>query len=184
MICGTSQMDGAILVVAGSEGQMPQTREHLLLSKQIGLKQLIVYVNKCDLIDDEMRDLVEVETRELLNSFGFDGDTCPFVFGSALAALEGTRPELGRDSILKLLDALDQIELPKRDTSSPFLMPLDSKVVVPGRGTVVIGTAQRGQLKRGDPVEIVGFGRRIKTNAIDIHVSERCLKNNVLVFSR
>ena len=129
MICGTSQMDAAILVVAASEGAMPQTREHLLVGQQIGLKDIIVYVNKCDLVDDEMKELTEVEIRELLSAHGFDGDHCPFVFGSALAALNGDTSELGEGSILKLLDALDAVKLPERDVTGPFYMPIDSKVL-------------------------------------------------------
>ncbi|KAI1296898.1 Elongation factor Tu, mitochondrial [Halotydeus destructor] len=171
MICGTAQMDGAILVIAGSEGQMPQTREHLQLSKQIGLKKIVVYINKCDLIDAEMKELVELETRELLNEYGFDGDDCPIIFGSALAALGGDTGVLGEQSIVQLLEALDSyFELPERNLDSPFMMPVDSRVSVPGRGTVVVGTVTHGSIQRADAVEIVGCGQRLKSNAIDIHI--------------
>lgn len=171
MICGTSQMDGAILVVAGSEGQMPQTREHLMLSKQIGVNKIVVYVNKCDLIDQEVRELVEIEMRELLCNYGFDGDDTPFVFGSALMALEGDRSELGQQSILKLLDCLDSyITPPERDLSSPFLMPIESSLTITGRGTVCIGTVERGVISRNEPIEIVGWDQTIKSAATDIHM--------------
>lgn len=171
MICGASQMDAAILVVAASEGSMPQTREHLLLSKQIGIKQIITYVNKCDLVDDEMKLLTEMEIRDQLNSFGWNGDSAPFVFGSALAALGDDESEIGIPSIKKLLEILDnQISPPERDTSSPFLMFLDSKITIPGRGTAAIGTVNRGTLKRMDPVEILGFGEKIKSVVTDIHM--------------
>jgi len=171
MICGTSQMDGAILVVAGSEGQMPQTREHLMLSKQIGINKIIVYVNKCDLIDQEVRELVEIEVRELLCNYGFDGENAPFVFGSALMALNGDKSELGEQSIHRLMDSLDSyITLPERDLESPFVMPIESSVTITGRGTVCIGTVERGSINRGEHTEIVGWGERIKSAATDIHM--------------
>ena len=176
MICGTAQMDGAILVVAGSEGQMPQTREHLMLSKQIGIKNLVVYVNKCDLIDNEVRELVEIEIRELLCKYGFDGDNTPFVFGSALAALEGDKSELGEQSIVKLLQCLDEhIKQPERNLADPFMMSIESAVSITGRGTVAIGTVERGVLKRGDPIEILGWGKNIKSVATDIHMFQRSI---------
>lgn len=127
MICGTSQMDAAILVVAGSEGAMPQTKEHVMVGQQIGLREMIVYVNKCDLVDDEMRQLTEMEIRELLSAHGFNPHS-PFIFGSALAALNGDPTDLGQGSILTLLDALDALKLPQRDLTGPFYMPVDSKV--------------------------------------------------------
>jgi elongation factor Tu len=171
MICGTSQMDGAILVVAGSEGQMPQTREHLMLSKQIGVNKIVVYVNKCDLIDQEVRELVEIEVRELLCNYGYDGDSTPFVFGSALMALNGDKSQLGEQSITKLLESLDSyITLPERDLESPFVMPIESSITITGRGTVCIGTVERGVLNRGEHTEIVGWGERIKSAATDIHM--------------
>ena len=171
MICGTSQMDGAILVVAGSEGQMPQTREHLMLSKQIGVNKVVVYVNKCDLIDEEVQELVEIEMRELLCNFGFDGNNTPFVFGSALMALNGDKSDFGEKSILKLLECLDSyITPPERDLVSPFLMPIENCLTISGRGTVCIGTVEKGVINRGDPIEILGWDQQIKSGASDIHM--------------
>lgn len=171
MICGASQMDAAILVVAGSEGQMPQTREHVLLSKQVGLKQMIVYINKCDIADDEMKQLVELEVRDLLSHHGFDGENTPFVFGSALSAIEGDTGPLGEESIKQLIDIMDNdIKVPERDTTGSFYMFFDSKMSIPGRGTVVIGTISRGNLNRGDPVEIIGHSQTINTTATDIQI--------------
>lgn len=176
MICGASQMDAAILVVAGSEGQMPQTREHVLLSKQIGLKQMIVYVNKCDLVDEEMKTLVEMEIRDLLSHHGFNGDNAPFVFGSALAALGGDTGPLGEESIKQLLDVMDnKIKLPERDTTGPFYMFFDSKMSIQGRGTVVIGTISRGTVNKGDPCEIMGYSRVVKTHATDIQMFKKSM---------
>ncbi|KAI2808275.1 hypothetical protein BLOT_006217, partial [Blomia tropicalis] len=175
MICGTSQMDGAILVVAASEGQMPQTKEHLMLSKQIGVNKIIVYVNKCDLVDQEIKELVEIEIRDLLNTFDFDGDNAPFVFGSALLALsEKERSEMGSGSVIKLLDIMDTyITQPDRDLSSPFAMPIESSMSIQGRGTVVIGTIISGEVKKGDPIEILGWGRQLKTVVSDMQMFGR-----------
>ncbi|CAG2118003.1 unnamed protein product [Medioppia subpectinata] len=174
MICGTSQMDGAVLVVAGSEGQMPQTREHLMLSRQIGVQKIVVYVNKCDLVDNEMKELVELEVRDLLNNYGFEGDTTPFVFGSALMALSGDKSELGEKSILKLLETLDTyLTVPERDTNSAFLMPIESAIVITGRGTVCVGTVEKGSISRGDPIELIGWNEVIKSAATDIHMFGR-----------
>ncbi|KAK7492538.1 hypothetical protein BaRGS_00016204 [Batillaria attramentaria] len=171
MITGTSQMDGAILVIAATDGTMPQTREHLLLAKQIGVEHVVVYINKSDLVDDETLELVELEARELLEEYGFDGNNTAVVPGSALMAMKGERDEIGRDSILRLMDAVDNtIPTPNRDLSGPFLMPVETVVSVPGRGTVVVGTVQRGSLKKGQEVELLGFGNAIKTAASDIHV--------------
>lgn len=176
MICGTSQMDGAILVVAASEGQMPQTKEHLMLSKQIGVNKIIVYVNKCDLVDQEIKELVEIEIRDLLNTFDFDGDNAPFVFGSALLALsEKERSEMGSGSVIKLLDIMDTyITQPDRDLSSPFAMPIESSMSIQGRGTVVIGTIISGEVKKGDPIEILGWGRQLKTVVSDMQMFGKC----------
>ncbi|XP_046913148.2 elongation factor Tu-like [Dermatophagoides farinae] len=175
MICGTSQMDGAILVVAASEGPMPQTREHLMLSKQIGVEKIVVYANKCDLIDNEIRELVEIEVRDLLNEIGFDGDQSPFIFGSALKALsEQESSELGGRSIQTLLDTLDTyIEAPKRDIDSPFSMSIESSMSIQGRGTVVIGTVLTGSLQKGDQAEILGWSKQYKTVVSDIHMFGR-----------
>lgn len=174
MICGTSQMDGAILVVAASEGQMPQTREHLMLSKQVGVEKVVVYVNKCDLVDNEIKELVEMEIRDLLHSLGFDGDNTPFIFGSALLALtekESEPSENGINSVGNLLDTLDSyITVPERDLSSPFTMSIESSMSIQGRGTVVIGTVKTGEAKKGDQAEIVGWSKQHKTVVSDIHM--------------
>ncbi|KAF7282256.1 hypothetical protein GWI33_003052 [Rhynchophorus ferrugineus] len=140
MITGAAQMDGAIMVVAATDGVMPQTREHLLLAKQIGVKHLVVFINKVDAADKEMVELVEMEIRELLNEMGFDGDNVPIITGSALCALEGKDPEIGKDAILKLLDAIDNyIPTPERELDKPFLLPIEHVYSIPGRGTVVTG---------------------------------------------
>ncbi|XP_043233032.1 elongation factor Tu, mitochondrial-like [Amphibalanus amphitrite] len=174
MICGTSQMDGAILVVAANDGQMPQTREHLLLARQIGVDKIVVFVNKADLVDEEVLELVELEMRELLDNFGFDGSTTPFVIGSALQALNGGDGELGEPSIWRLVEALDEhVPIPERDRAAPFLMPVESGFTVPGRGTVVVGTLKQGVLKRRVDAELVGFDTRIKTVATDIQVFKK-----------
>lgn len=174
MICGTSQMDGAILVVAASEGQMPQTKEHLMLSKQIGVNRIVVYVNKCDLVDNEIKELVEMEIRDLLNSYGFEGDKSPFVFGSALKALSETddeASEMGIGSIKQLLEVLDNyITEPERDLKTAFSMPIESNISIQGRGTVVIGTAITGEAKKGEPAEILGWSKQIKTIINDIQM--------------
>lgn len=158
MITGASQMDGAIIVVAATDGQMPQTREHMLLARQVGIQNLVVYVNKVDTIDDpEMLELVEMEMRELLSHYGFDGENTPVIMGSALCALEGKKPEIGVESINKLLDAVDEyIPTPERDADQPFLMPVEDVFSISGRGTVVTGRVERGSLKKGEEVEIVG----------------------------
>ncbi|KAF7495997.1 Elongation factor Tu [Sarcoptes scabiei] len=175
MICGTSQMDGAILVVAASEGSMPQTREHLILSKQIGVEKIVVYVNKCDLVDNEIKELVEIEVRDLLNSLGFDGDDSPFVYGSALLALEEKQPtELGKKSVQKLMDVLDTyIVSPNRDVESPFAMSIESQLNVHGRGTVIIGTVQSGEISKGSNVEVIGWNKQYKTVITDIQMFGR-----------
>lgn len=146
MISGASQMDGAILVVAATDGQMPQTREHLLLARQVGIRYIVVYINKADQVDNEVLELVELEIRELLTSFGFDGNNTPVIYGSALLALKGdTTSEIGEKSIVKLLETIDSyIPTPTRDHTSPFILPIDNAFTVPGRGTVVIGTLARG----------------------------------------
>lgn len=158
MITGAAQMDGAIIVVAATDGQMPQTREHLLLARQVGVQHIVVFVNKVDTIDDpEMLELVEMEMRELLNEYGFDGDNAPIIMGSALCALEGRQPEIGEQAIMKLLDAVDEyIPTPERDLNKPFLMPVEDIFSISGRGTVVTGRVERGNLKKGEELEIVG----------------------------
>ena len=144
MITGAARMDGGILVVSAADGAMPQTREHILLCRQVGVKNIIVFLNKCDMVTDpEMHELVEMEVRELLNQYEYDGDNAVFVKGSALCALNGTEPELGEKAMEKLIEALDsQIELPERLKDKDFLMSIDSSVNIPGRGTVVTGTVE------------------------------------------
>ena len=159
MITGAAQMDGAILVVSAADGPMPQTREHILLARQVGVPSLVVYMNKVDMVDDpELLDLVELEMRELLSSYGFPGDDLPVVRGSALFALEGKNPEQGHDSILELMAAVDAyIPQPERAKDRPFLMPIEDVFTISGRGTVVTGRVERGIVKVGDEVEIVGL---------------------------
>lgn len=162
MISGAARMDGAILVVAASDGQMPQTREHLLLARQVGIQKVVVYVNKVDTVDDpEMLELVEMEIRELLSTYGFDGDETPVIMGSALCALDGTKPDIGVQSIEKLLEAVDEwIPTPERDLDQAFLMPIEASFSISGRGTVATGRVERGQLKKGEEIEIVGFNKQ------------------------
>lgn len=172
MISGASQMDGAVLVVAANDGQMPQTREHLLLAKQAGVQRVVVFVNKADLVDEDFLELVEIEMRELLDHFGFDGNTTPFVCGSALLALKGDQGPMGEQSIHRLLEAMDSyLKPPSRDLDSPFLLPLDNYFTVPGRGSVATGTLKQGVLQRGAEAELLGFDRRIKTVISDVQVS-------------
>lgn len=176
MITGAAQMDGAIIVVAATDGQMPQTREHLLLARQVGVQQLVVFVNKVDTIDDpEMLELVEMEMRELLSEYGFDGDETPVIMGSALCALEGREPEIGEQAIMKLLDAVDEhIPTPVRDLEQPFLMPVESVFSISGRGTVVTGRVERGTLKKGEEIEIVGdFEKPFKTTVTGIEMFKK-----------
>ena len=157
MITGAAQMDGAILVIAATDGVMAQTREHILLARQVGVPRIVVFMNKCDMVDDaELLDLVEMEIRELLNEYGYDGENTPIIRGSALKALEGD--EKYEQAILDLMDAVDNwIETPVRDTDKPFLMPIEDVCTITGRGTVVTGRVERGQLKLNDEVEIVGL---------------------------
>jgi len=167
-------MDGAILVVAADDGQMPQTREHLLLAKQVGIKNIVVYINKADQADSEMLELVEIELRELLCDYGFDGDVCPIICGSALKALQGDTSEIGEQSIDKLLQAIDQfIPTPERDFKSPLLMPIDNFFTVPGRGSVIVGTIKRGTMKRNDDIELLGFDQQIKSTVSDIQIFKK-----------
>ncbi|XP_075986236.1 elongation factor Tu-like [Anticarsia gemmatalis] len=174
MISGASQMDAAILVVAANDGPMPQTREHLLLAKQVGIKYILVYINKADLVDNELLELVEIEMRELLSDFGFDGNTVPMVCGSALKALNGDETEYGAPSIRELLSTMDKyVPTIVRDLKSPFLMPIDNAFTVPGRGTVVIGTIKRGIMKRNDDADLLGFGYNIKTTLSDVQIFKK-----------
>ena len=165
MITGAAQMDGAILVVSGTDGPMIQTREHILLARQVNVPQLVVYLNKVDMVDDEeLLELVELETRELLSEYGFDGDEIPVIQGSALKALEGDEGEIGHQSIQKLMDAVDEtIPLPARPVDQPFLMPIEDVFTITGRGTVGTGRVERGMIKVGENVEIVGIRDTRKT---------------------
>ena len=158
MITGAAQMDGAILVVAATDGPMPQTREHILLSRQVGVPYIIVFLNKCDMVDDEeLLDLVEMEVRELLDEYEFPGDDTPIIRGSALMALENPEGEWA-DKIIELMEAVDNyIPEPERDTEKPFLMPVEDVFSITGRGTVATGRVERGTLKVGEEVEIVGL---------------------------
>ncbi|CCH41727.1 hypothetical protein BN7_1268 [Wickerhamomyces ciferrii] len=176
MITGAAQMDGAIIVVAASDGQMPQTREHLLLARQVGVQHLVVFVNKVDTIDDpEMLELVEMEMRELLSTYGFDGDNVPVIMGSALCALEGREEEIGNKAIDKLLAAVDEyIPTPQRDLEKPFLMGIEDVFSISGRGTVTTGRVERGNLKKGDEVEIVGLNKTpLKTTVTGIEMFKK-----------
>lgn len=171
MITGAANMDGAIIVVAASDGQMPQTREHLLLARQVGVQRIVVFVNKVDAVDDpEMLELVEMEMRELLGTYGFDGEATPVIMGSALCALDGKRPELGEQKIDELMAAVDDwIPTPERDLDKPFLMSVEDVFSIAGRGTVVSGRVERGVLKRDQDIELVGKGAEIiKTKVTDI----------------
>lgn len=173
MITGAAQMDGAIIVVAATDGQMPQTREHLLLARQVGVQKVVVFVNKVDTIDDpEMLELVEMEMRELLTQYGFEGENAPIIMGSALCALEDRNPEIGEKAILKLLDAIDEyIPTPNRDLDKPFLMPVEDIFSISGRGTVATGRVERGHLKKGEEVEIVGHNKTpLKTTVTGIEM--------------
>jgi elongation factor Tu len=165
MITGAAQMDGAILVVSATDGQMPQTREHLLLARQVGIKKLVIFINKVDAIDDpEMIELVDMEMRELLSHYGFDGDNTPIVAGSALCALNGEKKEIGEDAIQKLMEAVDTyIPTPERDLDKPFLMPVEDSFSISGRGTVATGRVERGVVNKGDEIEVVGYGSTLKT---------------------
>ena len=158
MVTGAAQMDGAILVVAATDGPMPQTREHILLARQVNVPKIVVFLNKVDLVDDpEMLDLVEMETRDLLTFYGYDGDNCPVIRGSALGALNGEKQ--WEDKVMELMDAVDEyIPVPVRDNEKPFLMPIEDIFSITGRGTVVTGRVERGTIHVNDPVELIGFG--------------------------
>src|ERR1700734_3134981 len=164
MITGAAQMDGAILVVSAADGPMPQTREHILLARQVGVPALVVFLNKMDIADEELVELVELEVRDLLSSYQFPGDDIPIIKGSAVCALEGTKPEIGHDAILQLMAAVDAyIPQPERATDRPFLMPIEDVFSISGRGTVVTGRVERGIVRVGEEVEIVGIRPTVKT---------------------
>ncbi len=177
MITGAAQMDGAILVVSAADGPMPQTREHILLARQVGVPAIVVFLNKVDMVDDpELLDLVELEVRELLSSYKYPGDKIPIIRGSALCALEDKKPELGHDAILKLMDAVDAfIPQPQRDRDKPFLMPIEDVFSISGRGTVVTGRVERGIIKVGEEVEIVGLRPTTKTVVTGVEMFRKLL---------
>jgi len=177
MITGAAQMDGAILVVSAADGPMPQTREHILLARQVGVPYIVVYMNKADMVDDkELLELVELEVRELLSKYEFPGDKTPIVIGSALKALEGDKGELGEGSILKLAEALDSyIPLPKRAIDGPFLMPVEDVFSISGRGTVVTGRVERGIVRVGEEIEIVGLRPTLKTVCTGVEMFRKLL---------
>jgi len=177
MITGAAQMDGAILVVSAADGPMPQTREHILLARQVGVPALVVFMNKVDMVDDpELIELVEMEVRELLSSYQFPGDEIPIVKGSALMALEGKSPELGHDAILKLMEAVDAyIPQPERPKDQPFLMPIEDVFSISGRGTVVTGRIERGIVKVGEEVEIIGLRPTTKTVVTGVEMFRKLL---------
>jgi elongation factor Tu len=177
MITGAAQMDGAILVVSAADGPMPQTREHILLARQVGVPALVVFMNKVDMVDDpELLDLVELEVRELLSSYKFPGDTIPVIRGSALCALEDKSPELGHDAILQLMAAVDaSIPQPERPKDRPFLMPIEDVFSISGRGTVVTGRVERGIVKVGEEVEIIGLKPTVKTVVTGVEMFRKLL---------
>jgi len=179
MITGAAQMDGGILVVSAADGPMPQTREHVLLAKQVGIKHLVVFLNKVDMVDDEeLIELVEMEIRDLLSFYDFDGDNIPVIPGSALCALNGEKPELGAEAIMKLIAACDEhIPLPVRELDKPFLMPVEDVFSIPGRGTVVTGKVERGIVNVGDEIEIVGGDQKknMKTTCTGVEMFKKLL---------
>jgi elongation factor Tu len=177
MITGAAQMDGGILVVSAADGPMPQTREHILLARQVGVPALVVFMNKVDMVDDpELLDLVEMEVRELLTSYQYPGDDIPIIRGSALAALEGKTPEIGHDAILKLMEAVDKyIPQPERAKDQPFLMPIEDVFSISGRGTVVTGRIERGVVKVGEEVEIVGLRDTVKSTVTGVEMFRKLL---------
>jgi len=177
MITGAAQMDGAILVVSAADGPMPQTREHILLARQVGVPAIVVFLNKADMVDDkELLDLVELEVRELLSKYKFPGDDTPIVIGSALKALEGDTSDMGEGAILKLMDAVDSfVQEPVRDIDRAFLMPVEDVFTISGRGTVVTGRVERGIVKVGEEIEIVGFKATQKTVATGVEMFRKLL---------
>jgi len=177
MITGAAQMDGGILVVAATDGPMPQTREHILLARQVGIPKLVVFLNKCDMVDDEeLLELVEMEICELLDFYDFNGDETPIIRGSALAAAEGRDPELGSEAILKLMAAVDEtIPEPVRDLDKPFLMPIEDTFSIAGRGTVATGRVEQGKVNVGDDLDIVGLKQDTKTTCTGVEMFKKLL---------
>ena len=177
MITGAAQMDGAVLVVSAADGPMPQTREHILLARQVGVPYIIVYMNKCDMVDDEeLLELVEMEVRELLSKYEFPGDDIPIIKGSALLALNGDQSEMGEASVMRLADALDSyIPDPQRAIDGPFLMPIEDVFSISGRGTVVTGRVERGVVKVGEEIEVVGIRDTLKTTCTGVEMFRKLL---------
>ena len=177
MITGAAQMDGAILVVSAADGPMPQTREHILLGRQVGVPAIVVYLNKADMVDDpELLELVEMEVRELMSSYDYDGDSAPVVTGSALKALEGDQSDIGVPSIIKLMEAMDEhIPVPERAVDQPFLMPIEDVFSISGRGTVVTGRVERGVIKTGEEIELVGLHETRKTTVTGVEMFRKLL---------
>jgi elongation factor Tu len=177
MITGAAQMDGAILVVSAADGPMPQTREHILLARQVGVPAIVVFLNKCDMVDDpELLELVELEVRELLSKYKFPGDTIPIIHGSALCALDDSNPTLGREAVLKLMAAVDEfIPQPERPIDKPFIMPVEDVFSISGRGTVVTGRIERGIIKVGEPIEIVGLRETQTTTCTGVEMFRKLL---------
>src|SRR6188508_1454529 len=177
MITGAAQMDGAILVVSAADGPMPQTREHILLARQVGVPYIVVYMNKADMVDDkELLELVEMEVRELLTLYKFPGDKTPIIIGSALQALEGDASDIGVKSVVKLVEEMDKyIPVPKREVEKPFLMPVEDVFSISGRGTVVTGRIERGQIKVNEEVEIVGLKATQKTTCTGVEMFRKLL---------
>jgi len=177
MITGAAQMDGAILVVSAADGPMPQTREHVLLARQVNVPYIVVFMNKCDMVDDkELLDLVELEVRELLSKYEFPGDKTPIIRGSALKAMEGDAGELGEQAIMKLIDALDSyIPVPQRDIDKPFLMPVEDVFSISGRGTVATGRVEKGKVKVGEEIELVGIKPTQKTVVTGVEMFRKLL---------
>ncbi|XP_064115049.1 elongation factor Tu, mitochondrial-like [Macrobrachium nipponense] len=176
MITGTSQMDGAILVVAATDGVMPQTKEHLLLAKQIGIEHIVVFINKVDAADEEMVELVEMEIRELMSAMGYDGDSVPLVKGSALAAIDGSNPEIGEKAVNELMELVDShIPTPERELDKPFCMAVEGVYSIAGRGTVVTGRLERGRVKKGMDCEFVGHNKKYKSTITGIEMFHQTL---------
>jgi len=176
MITGASQMDAAILVVGATDGCMPQTREHILLTQQLGCKHIIVFVNKCDVADEEMIELVEMEIRELLSEYGLDGDNIPLIKGSALAAIEDKNPELGKNAIIELMETVDStVPDVERELDTSFFLPVEGTYSITGRGTVVSGRVTRGKLKQGQEIDIIGYGKHVKAKVAGIEMFHKTL---------
>jgi elongation factor Tu len=177
MITGAAQMDGAVLLISAADGPMPQTREHILLARQVGVPSIVVFLNKADMVDDpELIELVELEVRELLSKYDFPGDDTPVIVGSAVKALEGDQSEIGEPAILKLMEAVDSfIPAPTRDTDKPFLMPVEDTMTITGRGTVATGRVERGVLKAGEPLEIIGIRATKNTVATSMEMFRKTL---------